>query len=64
MTKPTDMEFISMLTDPNTLESGLTINSMALAQKSGKTVASTSVNTKTPKNMAKESIPGRMETSI
>ena len=53
------MEFISMLTDPNTQESGLMINNMVSAQRSGMMAANISVNMKTPRNMAKESIHGQ-----
>ena len=64
MTKQTDMEYISMLTDLNTQDSGLMINNMASALKSGMMVANTLVNTKTLRSMEKESIHGQMETNI
>lgn len=63
MTKQTDMEFISMLTDPNTQESGMMINSTASALKSGMMAANTQGSTKTLRNMEKESIHGQMETN-
>jgi len=63
MIKQMGMEFISMLTDPNTKVNGKTINSMALVQSIGMIIASMLDSMLILKRKAKVSTCGQMETS-
>ena len=57
------MEFISMLTDLNTKDNGLMINSMDLELNIGVITPSMLDNMQTPKKKVKDSICGQMVTS-
>ena len=63
MIRLTDMEFISMLTDPSTKVLGRMTSNMALGLNIGLTIHSTLVNMLIPRRKVKVNIPGQMEIS-